>query len=164
MLWTVRTVMLVLLQLFDDRSWHGDVKRQIVVFPFQFYTAIQISRPIFGQLVFFFDAPDQVVNVLLSRVFHTKVINNKREQYWSGGMLPKSRCLFAFVVTMRGKPFLEEFICKYSSLWQSPNRVTHFKIDVPVVYMVQEIVLLNDPRCEQANGYLHVFILVKWCQ
>ncbi len=33
-------VVLVLFQLFDDVSWHGDVKCLIVVVPFQFYTAI----------------------------------------------------------------------------------------------------------------------------
>ena len=164
MLWAVQTVVLVLFQLFDDVSWHGDVNRLIFVVPFQFYTAIQISHPIFSQLVLFFDAPNQVVNVLLHCVFYTEVINNQREQYWLGGMLPKTLGLFAFVVNMWGQPFSEEFICEYSSLWQSPHRVTYFKVDIPVVYMVQEIVLLNDLRWEHADGCFHVFITVKWCR
>ena len=40
----------------------------------------------------------------------------------------------------------------------------NFKVDMPVVYMVQEIVVLDDPWWEQADGDLHVLISVKWCQ
>ena len=127
MLWVVWTVVLVLFLLFDYVSWHGDFRPSICIVPFQFDTTIQISGPIFGQLVVLFDAPDQVINVLLLHVIHTKVINNKCEQYRSGGVFPKAWGLFAFVVTMRGQPFSEEFICKYSSLWYTPHCASAFQ-------------------------------------
>ena len=40
MMWAFRAVVLVLFQLLDDVSRHGDVKCMIIVVPFSFYTAI----------------------------------------------------------------------------------------------------------------------------
>jgi hypothetical protein len=46
------------------------------IIPFEAYAAIQISIPIFGELIFFFDCRDEVVDAVLLRVLHPKIVDN----------------------------------------------------------------------------------------
>ena len=56
-------------------------------------------------------------------IFYSKVIDYKCECDGLPFMSPQSQCVAALVIAMGRKPFLEEFVCKYSSLWETPNCV-----------------------------------------
>ncbi len=73
--WGFGAIMLVFLQLLEDVARHGEIECAVMIIPFEAYTAIEISILIFGELIFFFDCPDEVVCVLLSRVFYPKIVN-----------------------------------------------------------------------------------------
>ena len=77
MLGTFWAIMPVFLQLLEDVVRHGDIKGAVVIIPFEAYAAIEIPIPIFGELIFFFDCLDEVVYVLLTRVFYPKTVNNQ---------------------------------------------------------------------------------------
>ena len=69
-------ILLVFLQLLEDVARHGHIEGVVMIIPFEAYAAIQISIPIFGELIFFFDRPDEVVYVLVTCVFYPKIMNN----------------------------------------------------------------------------------------
>ena len=73
---TFRAIVLVFLQLLEDVAWHGDIEGAVMIIPFEAYATIQIFIPIFGEIIFFFDHPDEVVYVLLACVLHSKIVNN----------------------------------------------------------------------------------------
>ena len=50
---TFQAIYLVFLQLFEDVARQGDIKGEFIIIPFEAYAAIQISIPIFGELIFF---------------------------------------------------------------------------------------------------------------
>ncbi len=70
---------LVFLQLFDDVAQHGNVKGACVVIPFEEYVAVEVAVPILGELILLFDAYDKVVDILLTCIFHAKIVDDKCE-------------------------------------------------------------------------------------
>jgi hypothetical protein len=102
--------MLVFLQLFDDVARHGNVEGACVVIPFEAYAAVEVAVPIFGEFIFFFDALDKVVDILLTHIFHSKIVDNKCEGDGACRVLPEAGSLLAFKISMGGKEFLEELV------------------------------------------------------
>jgi hypothetical protein len=58
---------------------HQNVKHPVFVIPTESFTAIQGARPIFGECIPLFNDVNQMVNVSLIHIFHTKIINNNGE-------------------------------------------------------------------------------------
>jgi hypothetical protein len=112
--WTMlrlwRGGMFVFLQLFDDVAWHGNVKGACVVIPFEAYAAVEVAVPIFGEFIFFVDALDKVVDILLTRIFHAKIVDNKCEGDGACCVLPEAGSLLSFKISMWVKVFLEELV------------------------------------------------------
>jgi hypothetical protein len=73
-------------------------------------------------------------------------------------VLPQAKCVCTFVVPMGEQPFLEEFIHKYASLWETLNHVPHFKVNEIIEGMFAQIVLFDNPSWEIFNG---IFIYSK---
>ncbi len=112
--WTMlrlwRGGMFVFLQLFDDVAWHGNVKGACVIIPFEVYAAVEVAVPIFSEFIFFIDALDKVVDVLLTRIFHPEIVNNRCEGDGACCVLPEAGSLLAFKISVWGKAFLEELV------------------------------------------------------
>jgi hypothetical protein len=53
--------------------------------------------------------------------------------------------MIAFIVPMGVKSLSQEFVCKDTCLRKAPDCFAYFKVNVPVVYFVAEVVLFNDP-------------------
>ncbi len=96
-------------------------------------------------------------------VFHTKIIKNKGESDGMHRVFPETQGILAFVITMGGKTLAKELVGKDASLRQSPDGFSHLEVDVVSNNLLLEVVLVNDPRREQADGHLYVFVLVKHC-
>jgi hypothetical protein len=102
--------MFVFLQLFDDVARHGNVEGACIVIPFEVYDAAEVAVPIFGEFIFFVDALDKVVDILLTCIFHAKIVNDKCEGDGACRLLLEARSLLAFKISMGGKAFLEELV------------------------------------------------------
>jgi hypothetical protein len=102
--------MLVFLQLFDDVGRHGNVEGACVVISFEAYAAVEVSVPIFGEFIFFFDALDKVVDILLTGIFHAEIVDDKCEGDGACRMLPEAGSLLAFEISVGGKAILEELV------------------------------------------------------
>ena len=76
-------------------------------------------------------------------------------------MFPKAGSLFAFVVSMWGKAFLEELVGQYTSLGEAPNRSSHLQVNVSIVYLVGKAIMLNNLWGDKGERYAHVFVPVK---
>ena len=55
---------------------HGYVEGLRDVIPFQFNTAVEIARPVFGDAIFFFDTVNEVSCMFFSNIFYTKIIDD----------------------------------------------------------------------------------------
>ncbi len=60
--------------------------------------------------------------MLLSNVFHTKVVDNKREQNWPCYVFPQARCVGTFVVAVGEETFSKEFAEDPRWLVASPGK------------------------------------------
>jgi hypothetical protein len=76
MLLAFRHAVFVFLEEFFDVPWHGYVEGSRDVIPFQFNTAVEIARPVFGDAIFFFDTFDEVSCMFFSNIFYTKIIDD----------------------------------------------------------------------------------------
>ena len=161
MLGTFRAIMFVFLELLTDVARHGYVEGAVMIIPFEAYPTIEFSISIFGELIFFFDRRDEVVYVLLTRVFHPKIIHSKGKCDGLCGMFPQAGGLFAFIITMGGKAFLQEFVCQYTSLGEAPNCPSHFQVYVSIVHLVCEVVLFGNPWGKQGKRHAHVFVSIE---
>jgi hypothetical protein len=102
--------MFVFLQLFDDVAQHGNVESACIIIPFEAYATVKVTVPIFGEFIFFVDALDKVVDILLTHMFHDKIINDKCEGDGACRVLPEAGSLLAFEISVGGKAFFEELV------------------------------------------------------
>ena len=118
--------MVIFLELFDDVSRHGDIERAFDVVPFEAYSTVEVAVPIFSEFIFFLDAIYQVVNVLLTRVFYSKIVDDKCECDGAGGVLPKAGRLFAFEVSVGAKRLRSSLLANIPACWrpQTARRIS----------------------------------------
>ena len=76
-------------------------------------------------------------------------------------MFPEAESLFAFIVTVGGKRFLQELVGQYTGLGEAPNRTLHFQVYASVVRLVGKVILLDDPRGGKGKGDVHIFVSIK---
>ena len=66
------------MELLDDVPGHGDIEHMhmLVIIPLESNSTVEIDIPIDGEFIFFLDACNEVVNVLLTFIFYAKIIND----------------------------------------------------------------------------------------
>ena len=62
----------VFLELLDDVPGHGYVEHMLVMILLELNPTVEIAVPIYGEFIFFPDAPNEVVNVLLTFINHRR--------------------------------------------------------------------------------------------
>ncbi len=80
------------------------------VVPIQWYPDVLFACPIARKFVVFFKCVLEMMCMSFANVFHTKVINNQCELYWSYVVFPKARCELALLVSVFVEMFFEEFV------------------------------------------------------
>ena len=58
------------------------------VIPFEFYSAVQVARPVFDKFIFFADAFNEVVGMLFAHIFDTEIVDDKQESDGTPFVLP----------------------------------------------------------------------------
>ncbi len=76
-------------------------------------------------------------------------------------MFPEAGSLFAFIVTVGGKAFLQELVGQYTGLGKAPNSALHFQVYVSVVHPVDKVIMLGNPRGGKGKRDAHVFVSIK---
>jgi hypothetical protein len=155
--------MLVSVQLFDDVARHQDIEGSFVVIPIQFDAAVVVTCTILGKGIYCFNRCNQMVNILLTLVYHSKIVNNKVEDDGAHHVFPEAWGILAFVITVGGETLAKELVGKDASLRQFPDGFSHLEVDVASNDLLLEVVLGNDLRWKQTDGHLHVFVLVEHC-
>ncbi len=88
-----------------------------------------------------------MVNVLLTLVFHSKLVNNNSEGDGVCCVFPEAGGTLAFVVTVGGETIAKELVGKDVSLRQSPDGYSHLEVDVASSNnLLLKVILGNDPR------------------
>jgi hypothetical protein len=149
--------------LFDVVARYQDVEGSFVVIPIRFDAAVEIAHPILGKSIFCFNHCNQMAHVLLTLVFHSKIIDNEGEGDGMCYVFPETWGILAFVITMGGEMLAKELVGKDASLWLSPDNFSHLKVEVASNNLLLKVVLGNNTRWEQTDGHLRVFVPVKCC-
>jgi hypothetical protein len=102
----------VFVQLALDVPRHGNGEGPFVVIPYELYSAVKVARPVFDECIFLTDAFYKVVGMLLAHIFDTEIVDNKQESDWPPFVLPESQSVGAFMITVGGKSFPQEFVGK----------------------------------------------------
>jgi hypothetical protein len=99
-----------------------------------------------------FQGFDEVVCIVQTFIFETKIIHDKGEGDGESGMCPYDQSCFALTVAMGLQYLGKEMIGKDSSLWQSVNDLLHFNVDVAIGYQMEKIVLGDDLEGDNFDG------------
>ena len=102
-----------------------------------------------------------MVDVFFPLVFHTKIVDNECEGNRTGSMFPKSGRVLAFVITVGGEAFAQEFVRKDAGLWEAPNSLAHLEVNESTDDFIVEVVLFDDPRGEEFERHFHIFVAVQ---
>ena len=102
--------MFVSVELALDVTRHGNVEGPFVIIPFELDSAVQVARPVLDEFVFFPDAFHEVVGMFFAHIFYAEIVDNKQESDWPPFVSPKSLRVDAFVITVGGKSFSQEFV------------------------------------------------------
>ncbi len=68
--------MLVFVEELYDVPRHRYVEGACYVIPLQFYPAVEIALPVFGDFVFFLDAVDEVSGMFFSDIFDPEIVDD----------------------------------------------------------------------------------------
>ena len=71
---------------------HGEVDNEILVFPIKIITLVALPFPTLGNGVMLFQHSDGMVCVLISILFHVKVVHTKGDGNRTPFMGPKTGC------------------------------------------------------------------------
>ena len=130
----------------EDVAGHQNVEGLFVLIPNQYDATIEVAHPILGKVVFCFNPCNQMVNILLTLVFNSKVVDNEGEGDGARCVFPEARCTLAFVITVWGETLSKELVGKDTSLKQHPDGFSHLEVDVASNDLLLEVVLGDDPR------------------
>ena len=87
---------------FGDVVVHGEAKGALGVVPLEIDAGVQVTLPVFGDIVVFFEGISKVVGMAVAYIFDTKVINNEAEEDRAPFVVPNTRSGGALVVSVLG--------------------------------------------------------------
>jgi hypothetical protein len=76
MLWTDRHAMFIRGEEFHDVTRHRNVDGSVLIIPVERNSTVQVSRPVFDDIVRLFDGVYQVRGVFFTHIFHPKIVND----------------------------------------------------------------------------------------
>jgi hypothetical protein len=149
--------------LLDNVSRHQNVKELFFFISIQFDATVEIARPTLGEYIFGFDCRNEMISILLLLILNAKIVDNQGEREWLSFVFPEARSVFAFVIAVWGKSFLQELIGKDSGLGETPDGLAHLEVDVSSNDFGIEGILVNDPQRKEIDGHCHVLVTVESC-
>ena len=93
--------------MFGDISGHGDVKITIVAVPVECDPTVEIDCVIYFDIVMAFDCCDEMIEMLFSDVFNSKIVHDEGELDGAGDMLEESWHVREFKVAVSGESFFK---------------------------------------------------------
>ena len=95
---------------------HGKVNAAGVIIPIKGESKVAIAFQILCDVIFFFDAFDEVVSMFLTNILYSKIVHEKREIDRPAFMCSHTGCNLALLVVMGIEACFKEFLGKYSTL------------------------------------------------
>ena len=93
-----------------DVTRHRNVEGPFLIIPFELDPAVQVARPVLNEFILVADAFYEMVGMFFAHIFYAEIVNNKQESDWPPFVSPQSWRIGAFVITVGGKSFLQEFV------------------------------------------------------
>ena len=79
---------------------HAYVDMPCVVIPFKLDTAVEMSLPILFELIVLTECVDEVIGIVSSNIFNSKIIDGKGKLHRPGDMFPKAPHVGHLMVSM----------------------------------------------------------------
>jgi hypothetical protein len=123
----------------------------------------KVSRafPIDVDLVVLLEYADEMFNLDLVGVLHSKVVNNKGEADWAPIVTPVSWCDLALPVPCLVEALGEEVLSKNAGLREAVHPALHFTENVAIcVHFVTKSIFIDDVWGEQVQFHSEVLVTV----
>ena len=116
-----------------DVAWHGTIASSRLIVPLECHTQVQAPGPVFGDGVHCPKGIDEVLGMLPTDIFHTKVIDNKGKRYRPNVVSVETWCMLRGGVAVCCKMFLQAIIGKDTGLRKSIHALADLNQDVSIV-------------------------------
>ncbi len=156
--------MLISLELLDIVAGHQNAEGPFFVISIQFNATLEVARPILGEFIFDYNCCNEMVQLLLLLILNAKIVDNQDERDWPHCVFSEAGSVFALVINLWGKTFLQELVGKDSSLGETPDGLAHLEVDVSSDDFGIEVILVNDPWWKETDGHFHVLLMVESCR
>ena len=80
----------------------GEATGALGVVPLEIDAGVQVTLPVFGDIVVFFEGISKAVGMVFAYIFNTKVVDDEAEEDRAPFVAPKTRSGGALVVTVLG--------------------------------------------------------------
>jgi hypothetical protein len=136
-------------ELFNDIVRHRKVNIFSCVILFQVDATIEI-----------FDGIVEVLEVVFTNLFDTKVIDRKVEPGGVVFVVEEAWGVRLLIVAMSAKALFEEFVCKDPGLRKAVHAFANFHVDVIFVDLMLYVVMVNYVLWEKGEWHVHVFEMI----
>jgi hypothetical protein len=142
-----------------DVFWHQEMYLLAWVIPLDGESTVSFSFFFDQALIIFLDRLQEVLGVLLTDVFDSKVVNDQRERDGTPLMLPQTRSGFALQTAMFLQSFGKEFLCDDPHLGESVHALADLAVHISIRGCnVAQFVVLNDVVRHVCKFQTHVFV------
>jgi len=114
-------------------AWHGQVDGAFDIVPFECYSTVEFSSPIFSDAVVFADAVAEMISVLLADIFDSKIIDHEGKFNGAPFVTPEPGCVTTLEVSFGFQSFSEELVGEDASLGKAVHATSNFDVDVTIV-------------------------------
>ena len=101
---------------FRDIIWHGEVNDAGVIILIKIESKVALAFAILCDVIIFFDAFYEVVDMLLTNIIYSKIVDNERETDRPPFMCPQTGCNLALMVAMGIEACLKDCLGQDSTL------------------------------------------------
>jgi hypothetical protein len=143
--------------------WHQEMHLLAWVIPLNGESTVSFSFFFNRALIIFLDRLQEVLGVLLTGVFDSKVVDDQRERNGTPLVLPQTGSGLALRIAMFLQSFGEEFLCYDPRLGESVHALADLAVHVSIRGCdVAQFVVLDDIVRHVRKFQTHVFIHDHW--
>lgn len=141
---------------------HGDIAGSINVVPFESETKVFGTSPIDGHAILITECGKEVVSMLFTNSFDTKIVDNKGEKDGASFVSPETGGVTGRFVSILSEVLDKAFVRNLSGLGETVHAFADFNEDMSIVDKAGQLVLFHDASRNGPDGDAHVFVMVHW--
>ena len=147
----------------SDVSVHCKTAGVFDVIPFEIDPDKFSTCPVCADLIVFLEGSEQVLSIVAACVLDAEVVHNQREDHWACLMAPQTWGDVTLDVATGIEVFGEEVVGKFACLFEPVHALGELEIYPPVVYILFEVLFIDDLLRDVGELDAGVLGPVQWC-